>query len=385
MARVLPIQQSVARKLALGINRSANSRNRHPRQMPAMERWPRVRAPHTIRWRAFVSAMRERIRLYWRSLAARTFVAGAVVLVLVFVLLLVTPVEVSYPIRVGEAVVLLGGLLAMLLIQLLLVRRVMAPLGQLAEQMQHIDLRQPQQRLAGTPDQTAEISAFVDAFNEMLERLADERRRSARAALGAQEAERLRTAQELHDEVGQSLTAVALQVEQLAAGADPPTAERLNGLGRQLQGSLDDIRRIVRKLRPEALDDLGLVNALIALASRISRLTDARLERDLSGDLPALSPEQELVIYRVAQEALHNVVRHAQAKSARIALELKDIDVVLTVSDDGRGMAIGRLEEGSGIKGMRERALLVGARLSIDSHPDRGTEVRLVVPVGSTQ
>jgi two-component system sensor histidine kinase UhpB len=327
--------------------------------------------------------MGERVGLYRRSLAARTFVAGAVVLVLVFVLLLVTPVEVSYPIRVGEAAVLLGGLLTMLVIQLLLVRRVMAPLGQLADQMQHIDLRQPQQRLAEAPDQTAEISAFVGAFNEMLERLADERRRSARAALGAQEAERLRTAQELHDEVGQSLTAVALQVEQLAAGADPPTAERLNELGRQLQGSLDDIRRIVRKLRPEALDDLGLINALMALASRISRLTDARLERHLIGDLPALSPEQELVIYRVAQEALHNVVRHAQAKTARIALEPDPEEVVLTVSDDGRGIANGA-ESGSGIAGMRERALLVGARLSITSQPQGGTQVRLEVPVGST-
>jgi two-component system, NarL family, sensor histidine kinase UhpB len=323
------------------------------------------------------------MRLGRRSLAERTFLVGAATLLLIFVLLLVTPVEVSYPIKFGEAVILFGGLLAMLVIQLLLVRRVMTPLNHLAEQMQHIDLRQPQQRLVQTPDQTAEISAFVGAFNTMLERLADERRRSARAALGAQEAERLRTAQELHDEVGQSLTAVALQVEQLAAGADPPTAERLNELGQQLQGSLDDIRRIVRKLRPEALDDLGLVNALIALTSRIARLTDARLERDLSGDLPALSPEQELVIYRVAQEALHNVVRHAQAQTARIALDPDQGDVVLTVSDDGRGIAKGA-EAGSGIEGMRERALLVGATLSINSQPEGGTQVRLKVPVGLT-
>ena len=325
--------------------------------------------------------MRE-LLLYRRSLAARTFVAGAAVLVLIFVLLLVTPVEVSYPIRLGEAAVLLGGLLAMLMIQLLLVRRVMAPLNQLAEQMQHIDLRQPQQKLAETADQTAEISAFVAAFNTMLERLADERRRSAQTALGAQEAERLRTAHELHDEVGQSLTAVALQVEQLAAEADPPTAERLSELARHLQGTLDDIRRIVRKLRPEALDDLGLINALIALASRIADQSEVRLERDLDGSLPSLSPEQELVIYRVAQEALFNVIRHAGASTAHIALAHEDGDVVLTVSDDGRGIV--NREAGSGINGMHERALLVGANLSIDSQPERGTEVRLMVPVGST-
>jgi two-component system, NarL family, sensor histidine kinase UhpB len=343
---------------------------------------PGLSALRSIGQRAFLLAMRTGMRFDRRSLAARTFLTGAAVLLLIFVLLLVTPVEVSYPIRFGQAAILFGGLLAMLVIQLLLVRRVMAPLSQLAEQMQHIDLRQPQQRLAETPEQTAEISAFVAAFNAMLERLADERRRSTQAALGAQEAERLRMAQELHDEIGQSLTAVALQVEQLAGNADPPTAERLNELGRQLQGSLDDIRRIVRKLRPEALDDLGLINALIALASRITRQSEIRLERDLSGDLPALSPEQELVIYRVAQEALFNVIRHAGAHTARMALAPEDRNVVLTVSDDGRGMV--SREAGNGIAGMRERALLVGAGLSIDSQPNRGTVVRLALPVGST-
>jgi two-component system, NarL family, sensor histidine kinase UhpB len=309
--------------------------------------------------------------------------AGAAVLVLIFVLLLVTPVEVSAPIRLREAAILLGGLLAMLVIQFLLVRRVMAPLNQLADQMQHIDLRDPQPRLAESPDHTSEISAFVGSFNAMLERLGDERRGSARAALGAQEAERLRTAHELHDQIGQSLTAVALQAEHLRATVDPPTAERLGELGRQLQGCLDDIRRIVRRLRPEALDDLGLVNALIALTSRITRQSDVQLERNLNGDLPSLAPEQELVIYRVAQEALFNVIRHAEAAAARIDLDSKDGDVVLTVSDDGRGMPSHEPEAGAGIEGMRERALLIGARLSIDSQPERGTKVCLVVPAGS--
>jgi two-component system sensor histidine kinase UhpB len=324
--------------------------------------------------------MGARIRLARRSLAARTFLAGAAVLLLVFVLLLVTPVEVSAPIRIGEAAILFGGLLAFLAIQFLLFRRVLAPLNQLADQMQHIDLRQPRPRVAEATDQPAEIDAFVAAFNAMLERLADERRRSTRAALGAQEAERLRTAQELHDEIGQSLTAVALQVERLAVDAEPRTAERLGELGGQLQGCLDDIRRIVRKLRPEALDDLGLVNALIALASRIARQSEVRLERDLDGALPPLSPEQELVIYRVAQEALFNVIRHAQATTARLALHPTGEEVVLSVSDDGRGIA-DEAEAGAGISGMHERALLVGARLSIDSRPGHGTEVRLVIPL----
>ncbi|MGH2408230.1 MAG: sensor histidine kinase [Candidatus Limnocylindrales bacterium] len=313
----------------------------------------------------------------------RTFLAGAAVLVLVFVLLIVTPVEVSYPIQLGEVAILVGALLAMLAVQLLLTRRALAPLRRLATQMETIDLREPGQRVTETPDQGPIISAFVGTFNAMVERLADERRQSARAALGAQEAERLRTARELHDEVGQSLTAVALQVEQLAARADPPAPAQLNELAQQLQRSLEDIRRIVRELRPEALDDLGLVNALIALTSRIGRQTDIRLERELSGELSPLSPEQELVIYRVAQESLTNVVRHAQATTARVALDQVDGEVVLTVSDDGRGALSSPSEETSGIEGMRERALLVGARLSIESPPGQGTEVKLVMPVES--
>jgi two-component system sensor histidine kinase UhpB len=340
-------------------------------------------ARHPRRGPAFVSVMRARVRRGAASLAVRTFLAGAAVLLLVFVLLLVTPVEVSYPIKLDEVAVLAGGLLAMLAIQLFLARRALAPLRKLAAQMENVDLREPGQRLTVTPDQGPIISAFVGAFNAMLERLAAERRESARAALGAQEAERLRTARELHDEVGQSLTAVALQVEQLAARGDPPAAAQLHELARQLQRSLEDIRRIVRELRPEALDDLGLVSALIALTSRIGRQAGIRLERELSGELPPLSPDQELVIYRVAQESLTNVVRHAEANTARVALDLIDGEVILIVSDDGRGVQSGTSEATSGIEGMRERALLVGARLSIESQPGQGTEVKLVVPVES--
>jgi len=319
------------------------------------------------------------------SLAARTFLASAAVLALIFVLLLVTPVEVSAPIQLGQALILFAGLLAMLAIQLVVIRRVLAPLRRVADQMHEVDLRQPQQRRIETTSQSSEITTFVETFNDMLERLANERRQSARTALGAQEAERLRTAQELHDEIGQSLTAVALRVEQLAAAADPPTAVRLGEVAELIQGSLDDIRRIARKLRPEALDDLGLVNALIAMTSRIGRQTNApRFERQLSEELPSLSPEQELVIYRVAQESLWNVVRHAEATTARIALESNEGVLILSVSDDGRGMPAGS-PAGSGIGGMRERAMLVGASLRIESEPRGGTTVRLSLPVGSVE
>jgi two-component system sensor histidine kinase UhpB len=320
-----------------------------------------------------------RIRYFLGSLATRAFLAGAAVLTLIFVLLLVTPVEISAPIRLSQAIILLGGLLAMLAVLLLLVRRVLAPLRQLATEMEGVDLRAPGQRLPERPKQGREINAFVGAFNKMIDRLAEERRQSARVALEAQETERARTARELHDEVGQSLTAVALRVEQLAKAADPQTAARLSELASELYANLEDVRRIVRRLRPEALEDLGLVNALIALTSRIDRQSETRIERQIDADLPALDSDQELVIYRVAQESLTNVRRHAEATEARLALARDGNHVVLTVSDDGRGMPAGAVE--TGIEGMRERASLVGAAFTLHSEPKEGTEVRLVVPV----
>jgi two-component system sensor histidine kinase UhpB len=187
----------------------------------------------------------------------------------------------------------------------------------------------------------------------------------------------------LHDEAGQSLTAIALEIERLARQAPPEQRGQLDVLAGQLHESLDDIRRISRQLRPEALDDLGLVNALIALSGRVSRQGGLPVERDFGTELPELSEELELVIYRVAQEALTNVLRHAEATRCRVSLAAVGGGVELVVADDGRGMPSQVGSEAVGLEGMRERALLVGGTLTIGPGPGgRGTEVRLTVPVG---
>jgi two-component system sensor histidine kinase UhpB len=143
--------------------------------------------------------------------------------------------------------------------------------------------------------------------------------------------------------------------------------------------SLDDVRRIGRELRPEALDDLGLVNALFALCSRVERHGGMRVSRDLEGSLPVLSSDVELVIYRVAQEALTNALRHAEATEVTMSLRGSDGHVLLTVADNGKGLPPLRSE--GGLRGMRERAMLIGAELRIGSRDGRGTEIRLTVPV----
>ncbi len=314
------------------------------------------------------------------SLLWRVTLASAAVLALAFILLLVTPVTVSAPIRLTEALILTLGLATMVAVNLMLVRRALAPLRELEAQMDEIDLRNPELRLAGSPTYSSELVTFTSAFNAMLDRLAEERRAGSRAALIAQERERLRIARALHDEAGQTLTAIALEIERAATDGPRAERERMAALAVQLHSSLDDIRRLTRELRPEALDDLGLVNALIALTSRAARQGSLEIERRFSSELPPLSSELELVVYRVAQEALTNVLRHAHASRCVVSLEPGKQGIELTVSDDGRGLPEQPGDDTIGIEGMRERALLAGGTLEIESRSGQGTCVMLRVP-----
>jgi two-component system sensor histidine kinase UhpB len=316
-----------------------------------------------------------------RSIARRALLSSSALLTLIFLLLVASPVTVSHPIRIGEFVVLAVSYVAMLGVNAIRINRAFEPFRVFEAQMREVDLRHPERARIGGSTETVELATFTEAFNSMLDRLAEERRAGSRAALLAQERERLRIAQALHDEAGQTLTAVALEIERAASQGPEGERERMAELAGELHSTLDEIRRIARELRPEALDDLGLVNALIALSSRASRQGGLRVERRLSGDLPELSPEQELVVYRVAQEALTNVLRHARASHASVELKRADGTIGLIVSDDGRGLP-DRLQEGTiGIEGMRERALLAGGTLAIDSRAGEGTSVRLSFPV----
>lgn len=315
------------------------------------------------------------------SIARQALVSSSLLLALIFVLLIVTPVTVSAPIRASEIVVLVLAFIALLALNVVRIRRAFAPLRTFAAQMEQVDLRHPELAQIGGSSESQELAAFTDAFNAMLERLADERRAGARAALLAQERERLRIARALHDEAGQNLTAVILEIERAAAQGPESERDRMAELATELQSTLDEIRRISRELRPEALDDLGLINALIALSTRAARQGDLQIERHLSEELPPLSSEQELVIYRVAQEALTNVLRHAEASHCVIELRSNDGRIDLTVSDDGRGMPSIIEGEAIGIEGMRERALLAGGSLAVEPGDGAGTIVRLSVPL----
>jgi two-component system sensor histidine kinase UhpB len=312
------------------------------------------------------------VSLFWR-----VFLMNAAVFVVGTAVLAFSPATVSRPLVVEEAIVLVGGLAAILVANAFLLRLSLGPLERLTALMKKIDLLRPGQRLSVPAE--GEVAEVIETFNEMLERLEGERRVSSRRALMAQEAERRRIAQELHDEVGQSLTAVLLQLKRASTRA--PALMRADLLGAQetARTSLDEVRRIARRLRPGVLDDLGLVSALSALSTTFSEQTGIRVERRFEGALPPLGEEVELALYRVAQESLTNVARHAEASRVTLSLEGTPGGIRLGVLDDGRG--VNGSADGGGIRGMRERAILIGAELRIDSTPGRGVQVTVEAPL----
>ncbi|NUP31377.1 MAG: HAMP domain-containing protein [Streptomycetaceae bacterium] len=321
--------------------------------------------------------------LFWRI-----FLLNAAVLVAA-ALLLLGPVTVSSPVLPGQALVVVSGLASMLVLNALILRYALAPLRRLTGAMSTTDLLRPGARTA--LGGSSEMAALVGAFNAMLDRLEAERATSSARVVSAQEEERRRVARELHDEVGQALTVVLLQLKHVSAAAPADLRAEIASAQEITRESLDEIRRIARHLRPGVLEDLGLGSALRALAHEFG--TPAlTVSHAIEPQLPALGPDAELAVYRVAQEALTNTVRHSGADRAVVRLHTvatadattKDgtaqaeghgTTVELCVRDNGTG--IGTAPEGAGIRGMRERALLAGARLTVTALPDGGTEIRL--------
>jgi two-component system sensor histidine kinase UhpB len=318
--------------------------------------------------------MRTRLNslpLFWR-----VFGANAAVLMLAFLGLVFAPITVSVPPAATELVVLAAGLVGLLAINLALLGPAFRPLNELVETMRRHDPLSPGKRVRveGGPV----IVALAQSFNEMLDRLESERRDSARRALLVQERERQRIARELHDEVGQTLTGLILQVEGIDGPIPDRLLEQLDELRETARHGTEEVRRIVRRLRPEALEDLGLQSALAALATAFSEQTKVPIERRVE-PCPPLSEERELVVYRIAQEALTNVARHANATRVEFRFEHIGEEIVLTVRDNGRGIPPDALGSSHGILGMRERAMLIGASLAIARPPSGGTEVRLSI------
>ena len=260
---------------------------------------------------------RHRPTLFWRVYGAFAAVLALAVAVLIF-----APVRVSVPTELNEIVGLLLGFAVALAVYFLLLRRFLAPLARLTALMRRIDPLAPGQRIEPSAGDD-QVVALAYAFNDMLDRLEDERRESALRALAAQERERRRIARELHDEIGQTLTGLVLRSETIARRCPPALRGDVEELREAARRGAEDVRSIAR--RPAARGARRARPAERADgAERLARQRSGlRVERSLDAGL-ALSAEEELVLYRVAQEALTNVVRHAQASRVILTLRRRD-------------------------------------------------------------
>jgi two-component system, NarL family, sensor histidine kinase UhpB len=273
-----------------------------------------------------------------------------------------------------------------LLANLVLLRQRFMPLERLIEEMEKVDLSRPRANVPSSIDgrgEIVEVERIELAFLRMLRRLEAERRRTSSAALRAQEQERTRVARDLHDEVNQALTGVLLRLEAARESAPPELEGELAETRSLANQAMEELLSLARQLRPTALDDLGLKAAIAGQVEEVGRQREIKTAFTSEGDLSDLDDDVQLVVYRVAQEALSNAARHSEARSITVGLRRHDSRVELRVADDGRGFSFAASEGGLGIVGMRERALLVDGEVEIHSRPGEGTTVWLRIDAPS--
>jgi len=280
--------------------------------------------------------------------------------------------------RLEFALLAMTVILALLLNVLMLQRR-FSPLDELIRDIEAIDPSDAASFKA-PEEPVEEVERLAHAFAKLLERIEAERLRAGRLQLRAQEEERKRVARDLHDEVNQALTAILLRLEALTQIAPPRLRDELaetKGLANQ---AMEELLQLARQLRPTALDDHGFVPAIEEQLRRFRAQYGIETSLATRGALDDLGTDQQLVLYRVTQEALNNVARHAGASSVSVEIARSNGAVTLEVADDGSGFAVGQERRGLGLDGIAERARLVNGQFQVDARPGRGTVLRLRVP-----
>ncbi len=283
-----------------------------------------------------------------------------------------------------------GILVAGLAVGYLLATALTRPLSRLAAAASAVGRGELSHRVAqGGRDEVSQLSATFNAMADRLKERDHERNELLAKVIAAQEEERKRIARELHDGAGQILTSLLLGLKRLEDGA---TGGAVRGEVAQLRSltaeTLDLVRDAALELRPSVLDDLGLVAALEHYVADCGRKNDLEADFQSTGLTGVrLKPQTETALYRIAQEAVTNVVRHAHANSVSVLLDKRGDRVVLVVEDDGEGFDIERVyRRGApayklGLLGMEERAALVGGSLTIESYPGSRTAVFVEVPL----
>src|SRR5215213_1991519 len=281
-----------------------------------------------------------------------------------------------------EFLLLAMTIILVLLVNMMMLRRRFSPLEQLIERVEAIDPAQPSdfEPPAVKGAAAEEVDRLAASFRRLLARVEAEQRRSGRLVLRAQEEERRRLARDLHDEVNQALTAILLRLEAMSQAAPADLAEELGEVKRLVNQAMGELLQLARQLRPTALDDHGLLPALVTHVRRFATQTGIQADLNTRGEAADRAPDEEIAIYRVAQEALANVARHSDASRVEVDLDTSGPALELRVRDDGRGFDTDGRRRGLGLDGMAERARLVGGELEIDSIPGAGTELVMRVP-----
>ncbi|HBY98733.1 MAG: cache domain-containing protein [Ardenticatenaceae bacterium] len=304
--------------------------------------------------------------------------------------------EVINPIRgfqwVAGSALLVGLVLALVIVSLG-TRRITDPINALVEQTTHVAAGQAMAPRAhgGT---IREIRLLADAFNEMANRIARYRtglQRYVAAVTYSQEEERKRIARELHDDTVQSLIALGRRLELLEKSIENPmeTAKQLVQLETMLNNTIAEVRQFSRDLRPLLLEDLGLVAALRQMLRELERRENVTTTLVIQGDTINLDPDLEVGLYRIAQEALNNVRKHARATAVEVELHFETDRVRLSVRDNGQGFPMTDTADlarrgAYGLMGIRERAQLFGGQMEVQSSEGEGTLVEIVLPLDGT-
>jgi two-component system sensor histidine kinase UhpB len=277
-----------------------------------------------------------------------------------------------------------------LVVNVIVLRAAFRPMNELIRTARALQDGDRDARPVVDPASDPEMAQLAKALNSMLDELAEDRnqlRDLATQVIRAQEDERRRVSRELHDDTAQLLFAQLLQVTALKSSSEPAIQSVAVHLEQSTVGALEGVRRLALELRPPALDDLGLADALTELCQRFEDQNGLTVKLDVRGMRGRLAADAELLLYRIAQEALTNVAKHARASHASVRLERAEADVSLAVKDNGTGFDRRRFTAsdgiglGLGLFGMEERAALLGGRLRIWSEPGNGTEVFAFIPL----
>ncbi len=299
---------------------------------------------------------------------------------------------------VGPIILSLGfGILLATVANYWVIKTALRPLQDLHEMVRRVQAESPDEQIRLPEDTNPDIRQLAATVNAMLDRL-DTRTRQLRAIserlINAQEDERKRIARRLHDDTGQALSMLIMNLERMESlvPADASELQRRVTTARKLATrTLEDLRNVIYGLRPTMLDDLGLASAVRWYARSGLDEAGVQVKFDSLDEALRLPPQVETTLFRIAQEAISNIVRHAHAKSASIALWQEDGAACLWVEDDGCGFDLTCISTQAlplqhlGLLGMRERAELVGGEVMVDSAPGRGTRLEVHIPLNGVE